>query len=109
MNVMHSVAIVAVTAGCTLLIRAIPFLLFGGNRKVPGIISFLGKFLPSAIMATLVVYCLRNIDITAGTHGLPELIATGVVVLVHTWKKNILLTVGLGTICYMVLIQAVFI
>lgn len=108
-NVTHSIAIIAVAACCTLLIRAVPFLIFGGNREVPHFIQYLGKVLPAAIMATLVVYCLRNISITTGTHGIPELISVLLVVCLHKWKKNILLSVGLGTLCYMFLVQIVFV
>lgn len=108
MDVIHSVAIIAVVSACTILIRAVPFLLFGGSRQVPETIHYLGKFLPEAIMATLVIYCLRNIEIVEGTHGFPELISVALVAVLHLWKKNILISVGLGTICYMVLIQMIF-
>lgn len=76
---------------------------------MPEIIHYLGKYLPAAIMATLVVYCLRNVNIIEGSHGLPELISVALVAGLHLWKKNILLSVGLGTFCYMILIQMVFI
>ena len=108
-NIGHYIAIIVVVVTCTAFIRAIPFLIFGGKREVPEFIHYLGNFLPAAIMATLVVYCLRNIHLLQGNHGLPELIATGLVVLLHAWKKNILLTVALSTICYMIMIQAVFV
>ncbi len=107
-NIGHSIAIITVVAGCTVFIRSIPFLIFGGKREVPEFIHYLGNFLPAAIMATLVVYCLRNVDLLKGNHGLPELIATGLVILLHSWKKNILLTVSVSTICYMIMIQAIF-
>lgn len=109
MDIIHSISIIAVVSACTILTRALPFLLFGGNRQVPDIIHYLGKFLPEAIMATLVVYCLRNIDIMGESHGLPELISVVLVAALHLWKKNILISVGLGTLCYMILIQRVFI
>ncbi|NLL75678.1 MAG: branched-chain amino acid transporter AzlD [Clostridiales bacterium] len=108
MDIIHSIAIIAVVSGCTILIRAVPFFLFGGNRQVPGVIHYLGKFLPCAIMATLVIYCLRNVKLTEGAHGFPELISIALVIGLHIWKKNILISVGLGTICYMVLIQIIF-
>lgn len=108
MSILHSIGIIAVVAVCTLLIRAVPFLVFGGNRQVPKVIHYLGRYLPPAIMATLVVYCLRNINIISGTHGLPEIISVVLVAGLHIWKKNILLSVGLGTLCYMLLIQLVF-
>lgn len=109
MSMIHSIGIIAVAAVCTALIRAVPFLLFGGNREVPKVIHYLGRVLPPAIMATLVVYCLRGVHITEGNHGIPEIISVLVVIGLHLWKKNILLTVGLSTICYMLLVQFVFI
>ena len=109
MNITHTIGIILVVAGCTIIIRSIPFLLFGGNRQVPNVIHYLGKYLPPAIMATLVVYCLRSVNIIKGSHGLPELLSVALVAGLHMWKKNILLSVGLGTICYMLLVQMVFI
>lgn len=109
MDVWHSAAVIAVTAICTLLIRALPFLIFGGNRRVPDVVDYLGKVLPAAVMATLVVYCLRKVDFTAGNRGIPELISVALVAGLHLWKKNILLSVGFGTVCYMFLVQAVFV
>ncbi len=107
-NIGYSIAIIAIVAVCTVFIRSIPFFVFGGKREVPEFIHYLGNFLPAAIMATLVVYCLRSIHLLEGNHGLPELIATGLVILLHLWKKNILLTVSVSTICYMAMIQVIF-
>lgn len=109
MDILHTIGIIAVAALCTGFIRAVPFLIFGGNKKVPHIIHYLGDYLPAAIMVTLVIYCLRNITPVTGNYGLPELISVVVVIGLHLWKKNILLTVGAGTVCYMLLIQAVFV
>ena len=97
----------AVTAGA-MLTRFLPFLLFPDNRPVPKIISYLGRTLPAAMMGLLVVYCLRNVDIAAAPHGLPELIALAVVTVLHLWKRNVLLSIGAGTVVYMVLVQVVF-
>ena len=108
MNTIHSIGIIAVAAICTMLLRAVPFIVFGGSRRIPDVIRELGSCLPPAIMATLVVYCLRGVDILEEGHGMAELISVGVVVMLHLWKRNILLTVGLGTLCYMFLIQTVF-
>ena len=105
----QSLAIIAVTALCTILSRAFPFLVFGGKKEVPGTVRDLGAVLPSSIMAVLVVYCLRNIDFSAVSHFLPSIIACLVVAGLHLWRKNILLSIGLGTVCYMVLVQAVFV
>ncbi len=108
-SVEQSVAIIAVTALCTILLRALPFLVFGGRKEVPKVVSDLGVLLPSSIMAVLVVYCLRNVNFAAARNFLPEFISCLVVVGLHLWKRNILLSIGLGTVCYMILVQAVFV
>ena len=105
----QSLAIIAVMAICTVFLRAFPFLVFGGKKEVPGTVRDLGAVLPPSIMAVLAVYCLRNIDFAGVSHFLPSVIACLVVVGLHLWKKNILLSIGLGTVCYMVLVQAVFV
>ena len=109
MDVGYSLAIIGVVAVCTIFTRALPFLIFGGKKEVPQIVQYLGKVLPPAIMTILVVYCLRGISILEGSHGLPELISVAVVAGLHIWKKNILLSIGLGTVCYMILVQFVFV
>lgn len=107
-SVEHSLMIIAVTSVCTILLRAFPFLVFGGKKDVPEAVRYLGAVLPASIMAVLVVYCLRNIDFAAAGHVVPSVLAGLVVVGLHVWKKNILLSIGLGTVCYMVLVQVVF-
>ena len=104
----HSALIVAVIAAVTILLRFIPFLVFGGKRKTPEIITYLGKVLPYAIMGMLVVFCLKGVTPLEYPHGIPELIACAVVVGLHVWKRNTLLSIIGGTACYMVLIQLVF-
>ena len=104
----HAVLLIAVSALVTALIRFAPFLVFRGGRETPAVILRLGKLLPCAVMAMLVVYCLRNVDIAAAPHGLPELIALAAVTALHLWKRNVLLSIGVGTALYMVLVQAVF-
>lgn len=108
MNITHSIAIVAVVALCTFAIRACPFLIFGGKKEVPPVITYLGRVLPQAIMVTLVIYCLRNINVLAGSRGIPELVCVALVAVLHVWKRNILLSIGIGTVCYMILVQTVF-
>ena len=88
--------------------RFLPFLIFGEKRKTPPIIEYLGTVLPCAIMGMLVVYCLRGTALFDAPHGIPELIATAVVVGLHLWKKNTLLSIIAGTVCYMVMVQVVF-
>ncbi|MGN1147226.1 MAG: branched-chain amino acid transporter permease [Lachnospiraceae bacterium] len=109
MNWEHSIWIIAVCALTTLVIRALPFLVFGGKKEVPKIIRYLGEVLPCAIMAVLVVYCLKGISLFTGNHGLPQLLAVALVVALHLWKRNTLLSIGLGTAFYMVLVQVIFV
>ncbi|MBQ6579811.1 MAG: branched-chain amino acid transporter permease [Oscillospiraceae bacterium] len=92
----------------TLLTRFLPFLVFSEKKKTPKFIEYLGKALPAAIFALLVVYCLKNVDITAGSHGIPEFISVAVVAALHLWKRKILLSMAGGTLCYMLLVQLVF-
>lgn len=104
----HSISIIAVVAGCTVLTRALPFLLLGRKKEISPSIRYLGKVLPPAIMTILVVYCLKGVHLLSGNRGIPELAASAVVIVAHLWKKNTLLSIGAGTICYMYLIQVVF-
>lgn len=106
---LHGMALVAVVAAVTMLIRFLPFLVFSGGRPTPRFITYLAGVLPCAIMAMLVVYCLRGVDLFGPTHGLPELIAAAAVVALHSWKKNTLLSIAAGTALYMVLVQVVFV
>lgn len=107
-NRAYSLAVIAVVAVCTILLRAFPFLVFGGRKEMPRMVQYLGAVLPASIMAVLVVYCLRNMDFTSAERFVPSLAAGLLVVGLHLWRKNILLSIGLGTVCYMVLVQMVF-
>lgn len=108
MSNLHSGMLVAVIALVTLFLRALPFVVFSGKRKTPAFITYLSNVLPYAIMGMLVVYCLRNVELFKAPYGLPELIACVVVVGLHLWKKNTLLSIAVGTVVYMVLVQMVF-
>ena len=92
----------------TALTRYLPFLLFPAGKPTPKYIRYLGKVLPAAVFGLLVVYCLRNVDLFAGSHGIPELLAVLAVVLLHLWKRQMLLSIAGGTILYMILVQMVF-
>ncbi|MCL2342995.1 MAG: AzlD domain-containing protein [Firmicutes bacterium] len=92
----------------TLLTRALPFLIFPAGKKTPVFVKRLQVLLPSAAIGLLLVYCLRNVELLHGSHGLPEGIAVLVTAGVHLWRKNSLLSIGLGTACYMILVQLVF-
>ena len=104
----HGALLVAVVAGVTALIRFLPFVVFGGGRPTPKFVVYLAGVLPCAIMAMLVVYCLRNVDVMHFAYGLPELIAIAVTIALHLWKKQMLLSIAGGTVCYMLLVQFVF-
>ncbi|MBQ6875326.1 MAG: AzlD domain-containing protein [Lachnospiraceae bacterium] len=106
-NVGQSLAIIAVTAAVTALIRFLPFLIF--HKGTPKPILYLGEVLPFAVMGMLVVYCLKNTSFISAPYGAPELLAILFVVIVHKWKHNTLLSVAGGTICYMLLVQMVFV
>ena len=101
------IMIFAVALG-TMITRFTPFLLFPDSKKPPKVVTYLGKLLPPAVMGLLVVYCLRNVSVVRAPHGLPELIAIAVIVILHKWKGNVLLSIGAGSALYMVLVQAVF-
>ena len=101
------ITVAAVTLG-TILTRFLSFWLFPAGKKTPKYIQYLGKVLPAAVFGMLVVYCLKNVEILAGSHGLPEGIAIAAVVLLHLWKKQMLLSIAGGTVVYMLLVQLVF-
>lgn len=105
----QTVVTILIIAGVTFLLRSLPFLFFRGNKPIPKFILYLGDVLPYAIIGMLVVYCLKDVEILTGSHGFPELIAILVIVVLHKWKHNLLLSIGVGTILYMVLVQYVFI
>ena len=100
---------IAFIAAVTFLTRALPFLLFDRGESPPKLVLYLGRVLPPAIIAMLIIYCLRDISFAAPAGWAPQLIAVGAVVLLHLWKKNNLLSIFGGTILYMVLVQAVFV
>lgn len=108
MDKLHSAAIIAVVSLVTIGLRFLPFVIFGENRKTPELVSYLGKVLPYAIMGMLVVYCLKGVNLTASPWGMPELLGCAAVVGLHIWKRNTLLSIGGGTVLYMLLVQMVF-
>ena len=92
----------------TMLTRFLPFLLFPEGKKTPPFVQYIGKVLPGAVFGMLIVYCLKDVQWLHGAHGLPEIIAIIAIVLLHLWKKQTLLSIGAGTILYMLLVQFVF-
>lgn len=107
MSDLHSMLIVAVTAGVTILLRFLPFFVFG-EKKTPEFLDYLGKFLQYAIMAMLVVYCLKGVSFAAAASWLPVVLGVTVVVVLHVWKRNTLISIVGGTICYMIMVQGIF-
>lgn len=100
---------VAIIALVTALTRFLPFFAFGGGRKTPKIIEKLGGLLPYAIIGMLVVYCLKGMSFTSGLSGfMPEIISVLVVSVLYVWRRNTLLSIIAGTVCYMLLVQLVF-
>ena len=108
MDKIHSILLIAVVALVTIGLRFLPFLIFGENRKTPPVVAYLGKVLPFSIMGMLVVYCLKDIQLTAAPFGVPELIGCAIVAGMHIRKRNTLLSIGTGTLVYMLLVQLVF-
>ena len=92
----------------TLITRFLPFIVFPAGKPTPKYIQFLGKFLPAAVFGLLVIYSLRNVSLVSGSHGIPELISIAVVIGMHLWKRQMLISIAGGTICYMLLVQLVF-
>ncbi len=104
----HAMLIIAVMGGAVLATRILPVLVFGRSDKVPEFILYLGKVIPYTAMGLLIVYCLRDVSILHGSHGLPELIALAAVTASYLWKRNTILSVIIGTVIYMFLVQVVF-
>ena len=105
---MYKIALIAVAALVTMSTRFLPFLIFGEKRKTPELVLYLGKVLPCAIMGMLVVYCLKEVKPLAYPYGIPELLGIVFVALLHLWKRNSLLSIGAGTVFYMILVQVIF-
>jgi branched-subunit amino acid transport protein AzlD len=107
MSIGQQVVMIATVIIATMATRFLPFILFPANKPAPEYVQYLGKVLPSAVLGMLAIYCLRDINVFTGSHGIPELIAIAVVVLLHFWKKQMLLSIAGGTVVYMLLVQSV--
>ena len=106
MDKLHSLALILIMAALTAALRFLPFVMF--SKGTPKTIVYLGNLLPNAIMAMLVVYCLKNVSFTASSHGIPEALSVFLVAVLHKWKHNMLLSILGGTAAYMLLVQAIF-
>lgn len=108
MTLTQQIITIALCVLATMITRFLPFLVFSSNKPTPKYIRYLGDYLPPAIFGMLVVYCLKNVSLFAGSHGLPELIAILATVGLHLWKRQMLLSIAAGTVCYMLLVQFIF-
>ena len=104
----HTFYAIAVMAIITALLRFLPFLIFKGKASTPPIVEKLGRLLPSAVIAMLVVYCMKDVHFSGAAGYMPALLASLLVGVLHIWKRNTLLSVTSGTVCYMLLVQFVF-
>ena len=101
-------AAIVVMAAVTFLTRFLPFLLFDRGESPPRIVLYLGRVLPPAIIAMLIIYCLRGVSFASPAGWVPQLVCMAVVVALHLWKHYNLLSIFGGTVLYMVLVQTVF-
>ena len=104
---MHEILLIVIMSLVTIFLRFLPFWIFG-NRKTPDSIVYLGKVLPYAIMGMLVVFCLKSVSFIVNPHGIPEILACLVVIGLHVYKRNTLLSIVVGTAVYMFLVQVIF-
>ena len=108
MTLAQQIITVAMVVLGTAVTRFLPFLIFPAWKQTPKYVQYLGKVLPAAVFGLLVIYCLKDVSIFTGSHGIPELISIILVILLHVWKRQMLLSIAGGTVCYMLLVQLVF-
>lgn len=108
MTIPQQIITIAICVGGTMLTRFLPFLIFTPDKETPPYVRYLGKALPCAVFGMLVVYCLKDVSIMSGSHGVPEMISILVTAALHKWRHHMLLSVAAGTICYMLLVQLIF-
>ena len=105
-EVQSAVTIGEVVLG-TMATRFLPFLVFSKGKTPPKFVQYLGKVLPCAAIGLLVVYCFKDVA-SSVTYGIPEILSVLLIIVLHKWKKNTLLSIGGGTALYMLLMQTVF-
>lgn len=109
MTIVESIIIIMCVVLGTMLTRFLPFLLFPDSKTPPESIKYLGKVLPYAVMGLLVVFSLKDVSVTTGSYGIPEVVSIVFIILLHIFKRNTLLSIAGGTILYMILVQMIFI
>lgn len=108
MTVTEQIITIAIIAGVTLLTRLLPFLVFSSNKPTPKFLRYLGAVLPPAVFGMLLVYCLKGVSLVSYPYALPELIGVGCVVLVHLLFRKMLVSIGVGSAVYLVLVNLIF-
>ena len=108
MTLTQQIITIAIVVLGTMLTRFLPFLLCPAGKPTPKYVRYLGKVLPPAVFGMLVIYCLKNVSIFTGSHAIPEMLSISLVVALHLWKRQMLLSIAGGTVCYMLLVQLVF-
>lgn len=108
MTVSQQIITIAMVVLGTVITRFLPFVLFPAGKPTPKYVQYLGKALPGAVFSLLVVYCLKNVNLLGGSHGIPELLGILITAGLHLWKRQMLLSIAGGTIAYMLLVQLVF-
>lgn len=108
MSLTQRIITIAVIVLGTMLTRFLPFLVFPPGKETPKFVHYLGKVLPPAVFGMLVVYCLKNVSLFSANHAMPEIISIALVTVLHLWKRQMLISIAGGTICYMLLVQFVF-
>ena len=108
MTLTQQIITVAMVVIGTVITRFLPFIIFPDGKKTPDYIKYLGDVLPLAVFVLLIVYCLRDVSILHGSHGIPELISIALTVGIHLWRRKMILSIAAGTVCYMLLIHFVF-
>lgn len=108
MTLNQRIITIAIIVFATMLTRFLPFLIFPAGKETPRFVKYLGKVLPAAVFGLLVIYSLKGVNVLEGSHGIPEMIAIAVVIGLHLWKRQMLISIAGGTVVYMLLVQLVF-
>ena len=108
MTLSQQIITIAMVSLGTMITRFLPFVVFPAGKETPKYIRYLGKVLPAAVFGMLVIYSLKDVSLITGSHGIPEMISILLVIGLHFWKRQMLLSIAGGTICYMLLIQFIF-
>ena len=109
MTLIEQIVIIAIASVATMATRFLPFLIFKSGKPTPKFLTYIGKVLPPAVFGMLVVYCLKNLNVTVAPYGAAELIGVFSVVILHLSFRKMLLSIAGGTVLYVLLVNFVFI